>query len=415
MANATPRDARAGFAIYLQRNGAVDLEAINARLEASGYGRIAQRTLTHYRNLAKAGFNRYISINRFDVARASRAYENLSSLGRYRYHRTYRTVDVLFAKNTRLLEARGHIIEVGDVGAVLEFMEDDAVEDLTAFRPRAGDTVSLRHSETVVAIEGSVIDIDLNRVPIVVEMEYDRLLSAEGFIASPALATAPVWIRIQADETTTPTLDTVGRRLHYFFDLLEALRAVFNEAGRLCDQRLYASPPTIQELRLASPTLLLLQLPPELVLLMPWTILGGLFLLPKTMEMRKTWHEGTTIKKTGTVIEKTGTVIEKAGDLLDKAGDVLDTEVRLKELELRSKEREESLHQEVVDRLRNQIRESEISDEQLDEIIDAYVLPPFRTIEASDIQRIETVDGIDGNSRSASEDENESEDKNQSN
>ena len=367
MANATPRDARAGFAIYLQRNGDVDLDAINVRLEASGYGRIAQRTLTHYRNLAKAGFNRYISINRFDVARASRAYENLSSLGRYRYHRTYRTVDVLLAKNTRLLEARGHIIEVGDVGAVLEFMEDDAVEDLTAFRPRAGDSVSLRHSETAVAIEGSVIDTDLNRVPIVVEMEYDRLLSVEGLIAGPALATAPTWIRIQADETTTPTLDTVGRRLHYFFDLLEALRAVFNEAGRQCDQSLYASPPTIQELRLASPTLLLLQLPPELVMLMPWTILGGLFLLPKTMEMRKTW-----------------------------------------ELELRSKEREDSLHQEVVDRLRNQIRESEISDEQLDEIIDAYVLPPFRTIEASDIQRIETVDGMDGNSRSTSEDENES-------
>lgn len=407
MANATTRDARAGFAIYLQSPEDTSLDTLNARLRDSGYGPIAQRTLTHYRNLARAGFNRYISINRFDVARASRAYENLSSLGRYRYHRTHRTVDVLFAKNNRLLETKGQIIEVGDVGAILEFTDDDAVEALDTFRPRSGDSVSLRQRETAVAIAGSVIDSDLNRVPVVVEIEYDRLLSVEGFTANSALATAPIWIRIQADELAPPTLDTVGRRLHYFFDLLEALRAVFNEAGRQCDTTMYASPPTIQELRLASPALLLLQLPPELAMLMPWTILGGMYLLPKTIEMRKTWHEGTAIKKTGSMVEK-------AGNLIDKAGNILDTEVRLKELEVRSKEREDSLHQEVVDRLRNQIRESKISDRQLDEIIDAFVLPSFRTIEASDIQKIETIDGIDGNSRLESEVENDSDDENDS-
>ena len=76
MANATTRDARAGFAMYLQSSEGITLDVINARLEASGYGAIAQRTLTHYRKLVSAGFNRYISINRFDVARASsRAYE----------------------------------------------------------------------------------------------------------------------------------------------------------------------------------------------------------------------------------------------------------------------------------------------------------------------------------------------------
>ena len=78
MANAKTRDARAGFAIYLKSSEGITLDAINARLESSGYGTIAQRTLTHYRNLVKAGFDRYISINRFDVARASRAYENMS-------------------------------------------------------------------------------------------------------------------------------------------------------------------------------------------------------------------------------------------------------------------------------------------------------------------------------------------------
>ena len=378
MANATTRDARAGFAIYLQSSDGISLDEINARLKKSGYGPIAQRTLTHYRNLVRAGFNRYISINRFDVARTSRAYENLSSLGRYRYHPTYRSVDVLFAKNTRILEVHGHIVEVGDVGAILEFVDDDIVESLHAFRPRAGDSVSLRRTATSAAIEGSVIDIDFKRIPILVEMEYDRLISSGEFIAGIPLATYPTWIRISAEDNFSPTLDILGRRLHYFFDVLEGLRAVLNEAGRQCDQEIYASPPIIHELRLASPALLLLQLPPELVLLMPWTLLGGLYLLPKTIEMRKSWHEGSNLKKLGSVI--------------DKAGSRLDAEVRLKELEVHSKEKEESFRTEVIDRVRSQIRESTISDRHLREIVGAYILPPFRTIETSDILEIHVVD-----------------------
>ena len=101
MANATTRDARAGFAIYVQSSGGITLDAINARLEASGYGAIAQRTLTHYRNLVKAGFDRYISINRFDVARASRAYENMSTLSRYRYRITHQDPLTRFARLRR--------------------------------------------------------------------------------------------------------------------------------------------------------------------------------------------------------------------------------------------------------------------------------------------------------------------------
>ena len=381
MANATTRDARAGFAIYRQDSDGISLDQVNARLKKSGFGPIAQRTLAHYRNLVRAGFNRYISINRFDVARSSRAYENLSSLGRYRYHRTYRSVDVLFAKNARILETRGHIVEVGDVGAILEFVDDEIVESLHAFRPRAGDSVSLRRTGTEIAIDGSVMDIDFKRVPILVEIEYDRLISLDEFIAGILLATHPTWIRISADDNGSPTLDMVGRRLHYFFDLLEGLRAVLNEAGRQCDREVYAAPPIIQELRLASPALLLLQLPPELVLLMPWTLLSGLYLLPKTVEMRKSWHEGTNLKK--------------LGSLIDKAGATLDAEVRLQELEVRSKEREESLRDEVIDRVRSQFRESTISERHLREIIDAYVLTPFRTIETSDIREINVVDDSD--------------------
>ena len=135
MANATTRDARAGFAIYLQSAEGVTLDEINSRLEASGYGAIAQRTLTHYRNLVKAGFDRYISINRFDVARASRAYENMSTLSRYRYRSTDQEVSVLFSRSSCLLEAQGKLVESSDVGAVIEFSDEDILEELQRFGP----------------------------------------------------------------------------------------------------------------------------------------------------------------------------------------------------------------------------------------------------------------------------------------
>ena len=70
MANATPRDTRAGFDIYQSADGAISLDDLNARLARAGYGPVARRTLTHYRHLVEAGYNRYIAINRFDVARA---------------------------------------------------------------------------------------------------------------------------------------------------------------------------------------------------------------------------------------------------------------------------------------------------------------------------------------------------------
>ena len=111
---------------------------------------------------------------------------------------------------------------------------------------------------------------------------------------------------------------------------------------------------------------------------MPLPLIGGLYVLPKTIEMRKSWHEGTKEKK--------------MGDLIDKVGDGLDTGVRLKEIEIRKKELEYALRLEAFDRVRSAIRESTISDDQLSQIIDAYVLPPLEAIGHSDIREIDVVD-----------------------
>lgn len=376
MANAKPRDSRAGFAIYLQSSDGIQLDQMNAKLKRAGYGPIKQRTLTHYRNLVKAGFNRYISINRFDVARASRAYENLSSLARYRYRATDQNAHMTFAKNTRIIEVNGRMIEAGDVGAVVSFTEEEEIELLRSLAPRSGDPVSLRIQEATHLIYGAVVDIDLASLPIVAEVEYGRLVSLDALVADTALPAMPFLLRVLASDDDSPTIDVVGRRLHHVFDLLEGLRAVLNEVGRHCDSPLYAAPPIVDEMRLSSPATLLLQMPPELLYLMSWPIIGGgLYLLPKAVEMRKTWHEGTMIKRTG-----------------KKQSYGLDLENQLKEIEVRTRESEEKLRQEILDRVRQQIRESNITDSHLREIIDAYVVPAFRAIRQSDIREIDIAD-----------------------
>ncbi|MCP3938386.1 MAG: hypothetical protein GY708_23815 [Actinomycetia bacterium] len=48
MANATPRDTRAGFDLYRSAGGAISLDDLNEQLVEAGYGPVAQRTLTHY-------------------------------------------------------------------------------------------------------------------------------------------------------------------------------------------------------------------------------------------------------------------------------------------------------------------------------------------------------------------------------
>ncbi len=372
MANAKTRDARAGFAIFLQHQGNIELEAINMRLEKSGYGPVSPRMVTHYRNLVRAGFNRYISINRFDVARASRAYENMSSLGRYRYRSVSQPVNMIFMKNDRLFQTQGLMVEVSDVGAVIEISENAALDELRTFRPAYRDAVILHHEDRSDAIKGRLMEVDLERSPAIVEVEHSSLTSIADIDNANLLSTRLFRFTLVSEQDSEITFDVLGRRLHHFFDILEGLRSLLNEAGRYSDQYTYAPPPVIEEVRLSSPAHLALQIAPELVSLVSWPLIGGILIA----SLRKQWHQATLSKKQGRLA---------------------DVELEIRQLELDSKRQEAELRAAVIDNVRNQLPESTISDDQMGKIIDAYVLPSSRAlgraeVQAIDIQPSETSD-----------------------
>lgn len=362
MANATTRDARAGFAIYLQRDGAIGLEAINSRLEESGYGHIAQRTLTHYRNLVRAGFNRYISINRFDVARASRPYENMSTLSRYRYRRIDRDVSVVFSKGGELLEVRGKVTEAGDVGAVIAFSGEDVLQELRQYAPRSGTSLNLYHAKAPSAVSAAVIDCDLASSPALAEIEYTTLVSLAEIENISPLQDFLVEFKILSGDQDPATIDVIGRHLHNFFDLLEGIRTLLNEAGRHSTQPTYAAPPVVQEIRMASPAALLLQVPPELISLVSWPLL--IALLPS---WRKAWHKGTRKKREAQLVN---------------------AKRHIAELDLEAKRAESNLYLEIVENVRTQLPNSRIPDDKLREIWDSYILPSYRALSRSDVREI---------------------------
>ena len=364
MANATPRDARAGFAIYLERDGDIPLKAINARLEKAGYGRIAQRTLTHYRNLVNAGFNRYISINRFDVARSSQAYENMSSLGRYRYRQTQHEVSIIFLKASRLVQATGTVIEVSDVGAVIEFTDRETIQNLRDFKPVPRDTVILHYPTAGDTIKGSVIEGDPKSTPPVIEIEYASLTSVATIEDARPLPSAAIQFRLVPEDDSTITLDILGRRLHCFFDLIEAVRALHNEAGQHSEEHLYASPPLVTHMQLSSPAVLLLQLAPEVVELLSWSLLGGLL----SVGLRKQWHQGSVHKS---------------------QAELLDVETQLKDVELRRKSLEQRLRADIVANVRRQLPSSTLTNEQLERIVIAYVMPSLRALSQTNLHAID--------------------------
>ncbi len=369
MTNATPRDTRAGFDLYRSAGGTISLNGLNDQLMEAGYGPVAQRTLTHYRHLVDSGYNRYISINRFDVARASIAYENASAMGRYRYRDTDLGVRIVFAKSSRLFETYGQATEIGDVGAIIEFADGEVVDGLRSLKPRPGDMVTLRYLEAGKSVSGRIIESDLKSSPALVEIEYARLMSLIEVGAGAALETKSSRFTVVGQETELQTIDLVGRRFYHFFELLEGVRSLTNEAGRQNENPVYAPPPILDHLSVASPAVLMIQLASEVVDLLPWAIIAGI--LSKAWqfpEKRKTWYEGTGQKK---------------------QNDLADLEIELKELDVEAEKQELDLLSEIRRRVRSVFPASTVSDAQIEQVVREHVLPHLEALGRSGVAKIE--------------------------
>ncbi len=367
MANASPRDTRAGFDIYRSAGGAITLDELNGLLYEAGYGPIASRTFSHYRNLLEAGFNRYVSINRFDVARASAPFENASAKSRYTYVDADLGVRVIFAKANKLLETFGRASEIGEVGAMLRFDESEVVDGLRKLKPQAGDMVTVRYLEAGRTVGGRVVEADVKADPALIEIEYARLISiASVGIGEPLPATEARFF-LSGPEDDVQTLDLASRRLYHFFELIEGVRALSNEASITQPQPVYAQPAVLKRLSVASPADLVILVAEQVQALFPWGMAAGVLKAVSSLpEKRKQWYEGTGQKKDN-----------KVKDLAIRQQEL---ETALKELDVERKRQEDRLGSEILGRLRSAFPESQLTDEQVSQAYEEHILPPLRAL-----------------------------------
>ncbi|HZN13899.1 MAG TPA: hypothetical protein VFB78_06520 [Acidimicrobiales bacterium] len=387
MANATPRDTRAGFDIFRSAGGEISLDAVNSGLEDAGYGPVSPRTYAHYRSLLAAGFERYVSINRFDVARAATPFENASASPRYAYTAMDVGVRVIFAKSNRLLETFGRATEVGEVGAVLRFDDPDVVEGLRQLKPQPGDMVTVRYLEIGRTEDGRVVDADAKSTPAVIEIEYAHLLSIASFEVGQPLANAEARF-VLTGPVSDQTLDVTSRRIYHFFELIEGIRALSNRVGAKQAQPVYAEPPVLRSLSVASPADVVLLLAQQVQDLIPWALVGGVLKAAAALpEKRKQWYEGTGQKKANQL---------KAHELREK-----ELEVELKDLEVAQAKQEVDLREAILARVRATFVGSEMGDEELSRVIDEFLVPPLRSLGRAGIDSVvagdlETGDDVSG-------------------
>ncbi len=81
--------------------------------------------MTRYRHLADANFERYFSINQFDVARAASTHGDLGASPRYQYREIGEGVRILIAKGNTLWVASAEVTRLGEADATVRLVDEE--------------------------------------------------------------------------------------------------------------------------------------------------------------------------------------------------------------------------------------------------------------------------------------------------
>jgi hypothetical protein len=263
MSNATSAEVRAAWAIFRDKPY-LTRDQLNARLARSGVRETTLRMFGHFQNLIDAGFDRYIAINRFDVARASRPFENATTNPRYLFYDVEVPVTMIVTRATGVFEATGTAQRVGEVGAILSFSGVADLKGLKRSRVATNDFVQLRFETSDRLIVARVAEKESDDDLLLIEVEYSRLQAISEFTEVSELPEEHRRLLIKGDEPSDRAADLIGRRLYYTLEALEACRALANEALRPTttahDESIeMVAPPRIEQLRLINPLVIDIQ------------------------------------------------------------------------------------------------------------------------------------------------------------
>lgn len=383
--NATPQDARAGWIIFRRHHGDISLDELNRQLTSDGNGPVSPRMHTHYRHLLDAGFDHYISINRFDVSRAAVPYENASTNARYSYMKVNLDVSVIVAKRDRLYEAIGTAVEIGDTGATLRFEDKAYIENLRRLKPQPGSMVTVHFLDPDRTVTARLVDPPiLVDEKLLMDVEYMRLISLAAVTKDLTLAkTVQVRYTLITDSSESLTIDLVGRRLYHFFELLEGARSLANASTPQNEKREYTAPLVLTSLTVRSPMSVVAQLP--LVVTELIGVMGSLVAIAKV---------AASVRRD---LASAG-LAERQITLTDRKIELTETEIELRRLDLKMKKGEDEAIRALIARTRAESPECKLTDTQLSDFVRQHLIPPATKLGESGVDNI-SAEGSPGSEK----------------
>jgi len=253
--NAPAASARAGWQYFKDSEFKATHERVNAQLEKLGLPVVSERMYGHYRKLGRAGYDHYVTINRFDVAKATKPFED--ETGRLR--NVYRSANLAVRLVTRDKDgeprtATGTAMELSEAGALVRVRgkQADALNDMGL---RQGDYIRVEISGPEGASESRIVSAEYQPAVAVFEIEFVRVRSVAEDLTETAVSAERVKIRMVTDTDGIPIpVDVLGARLYHLFELLEDSRAVVNEILMADErEREKAQPAHVETLSVTSP------------------------------------------------------------------------------------------------------------------------------------------------------------------
>lgn len=227
------KDAQAGWETLRQSGFTLSRAELNARLEATGFRPISERTFAHYHKLRRYGYERYVPINQLDVKSLKDPLWDQAVRGRYPVQRDPVEVTILGIYRANEFEIPGTTFELSPSYLRARVDQLEAVELLSkgSFqRHLKASRVTARFPETGESFSAVVEKVMFHaekRTAFMVA-RFVSLASVERVGGRTLLPTDKLSVRI-VPTSDEPLLAEVTRKLYWLFQTLDTCKVITEE------------------------------------------------------------------------------------------------------------------------------------------------------------------------------------------
>jgi hypothetical protein len=375
MANAKPRDVQAGWGIYRGSGFTGRLDQINRRLLDRGFSPISDRTYSHYRKLARYGYERYVPINQLDVETLRDPVWDAPLRSRFRTARATVDVQLILLLDGDLVILSGTTQEVSESQATI-LVPPSGQLDLLARATDLEGTHTLVVLADVQDAASAVIELVApadDDHGVVVSISFLQLVPAEDITGRQPLPTTALRLRVDTEDARF--FLNVVRELYSVLEAIESTRLACDEALAQLDRskRFTIRPPEVVALSKSNPIDLSLTGAAAVVI-----VFSGI--VGRFLKHRLSWYSGSVVQQQANLVGQQASAEGQKATILAEYARAL--RIRNDRAELREKLDTSVISTYVVDVVRKSLPEEaeiasddEVDDTRLRSLIEHQLIP----------------------------------------